>query len=161
MGKISQRLVISAAAVVVSVSLAGCADLPAQVAAQIHPPGLSASADPNGSGQQTALDRFTAAAQTKIPSILASANGVFSAIDIASSPPDTIDYTYTYAKQIDPVAASQYFDGKSATLQASCDSDVFPAMKLAGITGTVHVVYTYVNADGSQIWSKDFTPSAG
>ena len=154
------RRVLISAAVVVSLSLAGCADLPAQVAAQIHPPALSSTGQPNDGEQPSALDRYVAADQATIPTLVASSKGVFSAIAIDSSPPASIVFTYTYAKQIDPAKAAQYFDDHDSTLQTDCDNKLFPAMKKAGVTGALHAIYTYVDADGSQIWTKDFTASS-
>jgi hypothetical protein len=58
----------------------------------------------------------------------------------------------------DTTGIKDHFDGFAPTLQTLCDTQIFPAMARAGITPTQKVNYTYVNADGSEIWSHTFTP---
>jgi hypothetical protein len=45
------------------------------------------------------------------------------------------------------------------TVQEARDTQVFPAMKRAGLVASQKVTYGYYNADGSLIWSHTFTSS--
>lgn len=109
--------------------------------------------------QDRALDEIVASAQSQIPTIINTSNGTYSTITITAVHPDTVSYTYVYEKQLDPSKAGAYFETQMPAIQKVCDTQVFPAMKAAGVTSGQHAQYTYLNADGSQIWSHTFSPS--
>jgi len=111
------------------------------------------------SQQNDALDAFVATERDSLPTIEQQNPGVFSDVTVQSVYPDTVEYHYTYAQQLDPVALGEYFDKMMPGFQEACDTQAFPAMKRAGLVASQKVTYTYYNADGSLIWSHTFTSS--
>ena len=106
--------------------------------------------------QNAALDAYVAQERATIPAIMEATPGMYSALDISAVYPDTVQFAYTYAEALDAATAVDYFDGMTTTFQELCDSQVFPAMERAGVTGSQKVTYTYDNADGSELWSHTF-----
>lgn len=147
---------------VVALALFGCApstpsEKPSEDASAEKPsPSVSSVEEPAPDG--TALDAYVAQEQANIPAIMEMTPGMYSAIAIEAAPPSTIVFRYVYAEQVDPVASAEYFDGMVPTLQTLCDTQVFPALQKAGVTDP-SAVYTYVNADGSEVWTHTFMPS--
>ncbi|PVU83262.1 hypothetical protein DDP54_09960 [Cellulomonas sp. WB94] len=109
--------------------------------------------------QKAALDAYVEAERATIPAIKESSPGVYSDISVQAVYPSTIDYHYVYVQQVDPTAANDYFESSMETLQALCDTKVFPAMASVGVTDPQKATYTFDNADGSELWSHTFESS--
>jgi hypothetical protein len=158
----ASRSAAAAAALLVVLALGGCSILtgtgPTQ---QAQSPGSSnsASTSDGSSAESAALDQMVQAAQSQIPTVKASYGDTYSDITVKAVHPNTIVYTTVYSKQLDAAATAANFDARADTIQKSCDTQVFPAMKAGGITSGQHATYTYLNADGSRIWSRTFSPS--
>ena len=114
------------------------------------------SAAASGVDQSAALDSYVAAAQASIPSLLASSNWVYTHIQILGTHPDTVEFVYTYKNQVDPTALASYFDTVIPTLQSASESSLFPEMKTAGVTVAPKARFTYLNSDGTMLWSHVF-----
>ncbi len=102
-----------------------------------------------------ALDAYVAAAQEQIPAIMESmgdAAVAFSGIDILGDAPSTLEYVYYFAEEMDPVATSENMDAAVGALEETATTMVLPEMAANGIVDP-KVRYTYLNADGSEIWS--------
>ncbi|GMA25732.1 hypothetical protein GCM10025864_34910 [Luteimicrobium album] len=80
----------------------------------------------------------------------------YSSIKVAVTDPGTITFTYAYADQLDAAKVAAFLDGKVATFQSTFDDQVSPAMKATGVASDRKMVYTYLNADGSQLWTHTF-----
>lgn len=120
----------------------------------------TAEAEPEVTGEDTsvALDAFVADQQAYIPAILETNPGMYSGATITAIHPGTVEFGYTYAETLDPTAAAAGLETMIPTLQTLCDTQVFGTMQAAGITEP-SVVYTYLNTDGSLIWTHTFTMS--
>lgn len=156
-----------------AVGLAGCgsSDDDQKVSTSIKPsataeestaPETEASAEPEVEdelSQRAALDAYVeqerAALQATDPQLLET----YSEITVEGVEPATIVFTYSFVDQIDTAAAVEQFEVVAAELQTVCDNQVFPAMESVGVTGSPQVTYTYLNADGTQIWTRTFEPS--
>ena len=114
------------------------------------------SAAASGVDQGAALDSYVAAAQASIPTIMDSSPGTYTQVQIVATQPDTVEFVYTYAKAVDPAAAATYLDTMIPTLQSASDSSMFPEMRHAGITVSPKVRFTYLNSDGTMLWSHLF-----
>ena len=158
--KISRGPVPVITALVLALALGGCAPS-IYTGGGANQGGLETqSSHPNDDqAQLKALDNYVAAAQHQIPALVAGYNGMYSDAAINAIHPGTVEYSYRFAKQADPVAAKSFFDSMVPKFQTACDTQLFPDMKRAGITTSQSVKYTYLNADGSEIWSHTFTPS--
>lgn len=119
----------------------------------------AAAADPALAAQVAALDTYVAASQAQIPAIMEESGTTYSEIRISAVQPGTVEYAYVFTESVDPEAGAAYFDENLATLQDVCDAALFPEMAGFGITIDPIVRYAYFNADGSQIWAHDFSPS--
>ncbi len=111
------------------------------------------------SREQAALDKLVASYQPRIPASIASFEGEYIDIRVESVPPLTLEYVYVYAHNLDPELAAPEFEKYLDVLQKSCDTDVFPAMRKAGVISDPKVRYTYENPDGTLVWSHTFSPS--
>ncbi|PKQ25233.1 MAG: hypothetical protein CVT64_11055 [Actinobacteria bacterium HGW-Actinobacteria-4] len=161
---IARRGVAVFAAAVMAVGLAGCAlarpqdeAMPAPVVASPDP-APSAVVEPAVDPIE-ALDGYVESERRMIPLIFEATGDLYSDIVIDPEYPSTVVFTYTYAEPLDPEEGAMYFDSAIPDFQSLCDSAVFPAMQRAGVAETVQVVYTYLNPDGSLIWTYRFTPS--
>lgn len=83
----------------------------------------------------------------------------YSEIRISAVQPGTVEYACVFAESVDADAGAAYFDENVATLQDVCDAQLFPEMASFGITIDPVVRYSYYNADGSEVWAHDFSPS--
>jgi hypothetical protein len=119
----------------------------------------TAAADPALAAQEAALDTYVAASQDQIPAIMEAAGATYSEIRISAVQPDTVEYAYLFAESVDPAEAVAYFDENVSALQSVCDAQLFPEMNGLGITIDPKVRYVYFNADGSQLWAHEFSPS--
>lgn len=111
-----------------------------------------------GCSQQAVLEQAVAAAQSGIPQLKEQLAGTYSDITITASGSDTMVYTFTYQEAVDVAVATEALDGQAASLQQAVDEQVFPAMTKVGIAAP-KVVYTYLNPDGTQVWSRTFEPT--
>ena len=144
-----------AAMCALTLALVGCSPAPAGREA-----GAPSQAKVDKSTQQNvALDAYVEAERGAIPAIQEANPGVYSQVTISGIYPDTVEYAYVYAQQVDAAGTTGYFDDMTPALQTLCDTQVFPAMESAGVTTSQKVIYTYYNADGSQLWSQTFAPS--
>lgn len=138
-----------------SLALAGCTSgSPA--------PGASApteSATVASHGRSSALDAYVAAERSTIPAIMAANPGMYSDMSISGTYPSTVSFEYRFTDQLEATAAVEYLDSLAPTLQSACDTQVFPSMVSVGVMDSPRAVYTYLNADGSQLWSRTFEKS--
>ncbi|SEJ58517.1 DUF4854 domain-containing protein [Demequina mangrovi] len=155
-------------------ALAGCAaDDPPQAAATETPP-VAASSTPAPSAndaatshvvdgiaepaadQAAALAAYVAIGQEQIPTLMELAPGIYSEITIRGEGDNTLVFEYTYADQVDADVAAAGIDVMASTFQEMTASVIIPEMLTYGITADPQVAYTYLNADGSLIWSQAF-----
>lgn len=171
---VTRGTTIVAMSLALSLALAGCTadtdtDAPASpsvtVEAATSAPAESpaatseAAADPAGD-QQAAMDAYVVALNELIPSLLESFDGTYTSLAITGIGDNTVEYAYTYATPTDVATATAYFEENIPTLQQSCDSAVFPEMESQGVTEDPRVIFTYLNPDGSLLWSHEFSRSA-
>lgn len=109
--------------------------------------------------QRAALEAVIQVAQPQLDSLAESMSDTYSSIELVAEGDDTISYVYTYVDMLDAEATAEQFDAQVETLQSGVDGQVFPAMQQAGIANP-KVRYTYLNADGTEIWTHVFEPSA-
>jgi hypothetical protein len=105
-----------------------------------------------------ALEAFVADQQSSIPAVMEASPGVYSDVAIEATAPSTIVFSYVYAEAVDVPSAAAYLDTMVSTLQSACDAQVFPAMEAAGVSDP-QAVYTYLNPDGSEVWTHTFAGS--
>lgn len=103
-----------------------------------------------------ALETYAGLEQAQLDQMDESLKDIYSDIKVETAPPGGMVFTYTYKDQTDAAAAVEYFEGQVETLQKLCDDQVFPAMEQTGVKGPKSITYTYLNSDGSEIWSKKF-----
>lgn len=135
-------------------ALAGCSLIPSQN-------GQSPSSSEQSEApvdQSSALKDYADAERAQLPSVMEANPGVFSDIQVEAQEPSTVAFTYTYASVMDVAGTASSLDGLIPTIQDGCDKSVFPAMVNAGIEDP-QVTYTYLNSDGTEIWTHSFTQS--
>ncbi len=158
MGRTLRRTVGAAAIVIgLSVAFTGCSLLPAAPGATVQQQSATAST----ASEDAVLEAYVAAVQAAMDKQGDAAwRDTYSKVTVRSggAGSGTVEYRYTYAKKVNKAAAKKYLAAQAATLQGVCDSSVFPEMERAGISDP-KVRYTYLNANGSKIWSHLFTPS--
>jgi hypothetical protein len=152
--------IFSATALVLLLSLSGCsASVIAAPATPTQTATDSAADQQSSSEEQQTLQRIVDSVRAQLPALLTAAAGVYSNITVDPSGSDTLVITYTFANPVDPDTTSAKIDAQASTIQQVSDTTIFPAMKSGGLTGAIQATYIYLNADGSQIWEKTFTPS--
>ncbi|MFV0429970.1 MAG: hypothetical protein ACK5KO_11165 [Arachnia sp.] len=109
--------------------------------------------------QAARLEAMVEEGRKGIPSLLESMDGAYSEIEFLAEGDNTVHYVYTYADPVDVEEAVAHFEENISTLQDDCDTNVFPVMKGQGIPDPL-VRYTYINADGTEVWTALFEPSA-
>lgn len=171
---VTRGTTIVAMSLALSLALAGCTadtdtDAPASpsvtVDAATSAPAESpaatseAAADPAGD-QQAAMDAYIVALNEVAPSLLESFDGTYTSLAITGIGDNTVEYVYTYAIAADPAATTAGLEENIPMLQAYCDTAVFPEMESQGVTEDPRVIFTYLNPDGTLLWSHEFSRSA-
>ena len=154
MTTVATRLAV-AGTLALALALAGCTSTPPAGSGSTTP----ASQLHDASQENDALDAYVASERAGLPAVKAQNPGTFSDLSVESIYPDTAEFRFVYAQQLDPVALSEYFDKMMPSLQTVCDTQVFPAMKKAGLVASQKVTYSYYNADQSLVWTHTFASS--
>lgn len=106
-----------------------------------------------------ALEAFVAVTREETEASLESMGeafgDMFSDISIDAVPPHTLVYTYTYAMELDREATIEGLDASSDSLAAGADL-VMQGMAATGVTPEQAVTYTYLNPDGSELWTRTY-----
>ena len=113
----------------------------------------------DGASQREGLVAYVAAEQQALEQADQELLAMYQDITVEAVDPGTVSFNYVFAEPLDVAVAAGQFDSTAADLQELCDTQVFPAMKSMGVTESPKVVYTYLNPDGTQIWSQTFEPS--
>ncbi|MFV0634331.1 hypothetical protein [Demequina sp.] len=112
----------------------------------------SGDVDPNAS----ALEQYAQLERDALEQFADSLDALYADVTIETTPPASIEYIYTYSMELDPDAAVEGLESQGSALEELVNSVVFPAMEAQGVTGEKQVTYTYLNPDGSEIWSQTY-----
>ena len=164
------RTASAAAALVLTLALAGCAT---PTNAEVGPNGdpakkpapgemsgeVPVAQEPQEGGadddaSRAALDAYVMAEQASAAATFDAS--VYDSVGVTALHPSTVVYSYVYANPIDPVAATEYFDGIITDFQEVCDTSVFPAMEEYGVVDPA-AVYVYYSPDRTVLWEHTFT----
>ncbi len=115
------------------------------------------SSGSSSAGGEDALNEYVEAERSAIPEIMEQNAEVYTDVQIEPAPPSGVVFTYTYADQLDGPVVAEALDQYASDMEEGLDKDVFPAMRQYGIKGDLNVTFTYLNADGTEIWSKTYT----
>lgn len=176
MADLSRTIVVSLAAAL-CVTLAGCSaavstdptdpgrvsatsNSPAEPSAPVEsveatqpaPPPASEPADQAG-----ALEAYVAAEARQLPKLKQQYSDTYSDIAIEAVQPDMIAFTYTYSGAVDKKQAVTHFDSMIPEFEKAAKEQIFPLMAQYGVSPTQGLRYTYLAADGSTIWTHDFS----
>ena len=116
-------------------------------------PSAAASSAADTSTQYAALEAFVASQETQLARTRIQLQGTYSEVTIKAERPDTVHYSYTLAAAIEPVTAENALAEVRENLTRAAQDALFPAMQAAGVTPTQQVRYTYLNPDGSEVYS--------
>lgn len=121
-------------------------------------PGSSSSAAQPGGGDSTAaLNKYVQAEAALAPRVLQEFDGLYSSLSVEAEGSDTAVYTYTYAEEQDKAAVAAEIKKQEADLRKTVEREVFPAMARSGVEPTQKVRFTYLNPDGSEIVTLEFS----
>lgn len=134
-----RTLVALAAAAVLAMGLASCAGAP--------------------SPEQAAMQEYVEAERSQIPAILDASGGVYKTMMVEAARPDTIEFSYTHANQLDAATVSVEFDKVASQFREVWDDQRIHGMRAYVIQGAVNVSCIYLDLDGSEMWHKDLTCS--
>ncbi|WP_084038418.1 hypothetical protein [Demequina sp. NBRC 110053] len=164
---------LSAAALVAAVALAGCSspsDPEEAVAPTVDAAAAESSTVPDEtadtapetdpaeeSSPSEALEAYVQLERDQLEAMSESLDVLYSDITVTAVPPATVEYSYTFADEVDPEVFSQTQDATIETIETLVTSAVFPALEAAGVEGQKSAVYIYRNADGTEIWSHTIT----
>jgi ABC-type glycerol-3-phosphate transport system substrate-binding protein len=144
----------AAAALALTVGLVGCST------AGDEPTDKTSEAQPEAEVKASeALESYADAERAQADAYLKSNTDMYKDIEVVTTPPASVEFVYTYATQLDGEEVAGRFEEMSGDLQRATDTELIPAMQGYGVEGDPSVIFTYVNADGSEIWSKEFSSS--
>lgn len=86
---------------------------------------------------------------------LESLEAIFDEVKIEAKAPSGIVYSYRYAMDIPAEEAAKGIESGETTLESTAQS-ILPGMESAGLANP-SVTFVYLNKDGSEIWSKEYT----
>lgn len=115
-----------------------------------------ATEEPAGDSAE-ALEVYVGKVQPLVESML-DGSETYSDLEVRAVPPSTMEYVYTFAEEADVKAAAKGLEEYVPTLQETADAQIFPEMEREGIASP-RVAYTYLNPDGSEIWTVTLDPS--
>ncbi|MGE3192028.1 MAG: hypothetical protein AB7K08_01000 [Microbacteriaceae bacterium] len=103
-----------------------------------------------------ALEQYVTAERATLPQIMQLYPGLYSEVEVKGTfeesngdrgiPPGTyavVWFDYTYANAMDWSATMADLDAQRSGIDDLCAHTIFPAMRRAGITGNLSVVYSY------------------
>jgi hypothetical protein len=172
-GKTSNVVSSAALALTLLLSVAGCSALtvtqesPSVEAEETNEP----QATQNDANEE-ALNAYIEAESSTIPAIMDQYPGVYQDILIEGSieefagddeiPAGTYSvatFTYIYATPMDWAATTPQLDEQRPTIDDACTSTIFPAMRNAGVTGPLGVVFSYgdLTTAPETMWSHTCT----
>ena len=125
-----------------------------------------AAPDPQALNEE-ALLAYVEAERATIPQIMALYPDLYSEVSIEGSFEDSqgdqgipagtyavLWFDYTYASPMDWSRTIGGLDGQRSAIDDACETALFPAMRNAGITGPMSVVYSYGDiSSGGTMWS--------
>lgn len=160
------RLMVAALVVGGTTLVAGCqgGDEPKASSSTSQSPSISDSPSestetesPDSSGPSNAdLDAFVAQGRQALKSMMsADLKKTYSSIKIQPDYPSGITYVYVFRKSLDPDLAAKSLDKSASILQQTFKSSVGPALEAQGFENPT-VTWTYLNPDGTTLWSKKF-----
>ena len=108
-----------------------------------------------------ALERYVEAERAQLPQVMELTSGLYSNIEVTGRlqhsdgtrglPVGThavVQFDYTYASPMDWPTTISALDAQKPLFEDACASMVFPAMREAGVTSPMGVVYTYQDVNG-------------
>jgi ABC-type glycerol-3-phosphate transport system substrate-binding protein len=149
---------VPALAVAAALTLAGCGSSDTD-AATAPDPTVEQTVDTAAQPEQASdeLQAYVDAERAQLIALGDSLDAIYSDITIEAEPPSGVVFSYTYAEQVDPAVALPALTENAQTLPTLLETSVFPAMAQAGVEQPLSATYTYVNADGTELWSETFT----
>jgi hypothetical protein len=153
----SRVLIASVLATTFVLPITACAGVP-------HHAAPSASANDAREQSDKALSVYVEAERATIPGILNQYPGLYSEVTVEGSRNDSsgklgiprgnysvVIYKYVYAQNKDWSQAIPALDTQKLVIDEVCATKIFPAMRLAGVTGPMGVLYAYGDeATGTQ-----------
>lgn len=109
--------------------------------------------DPQVGGDDQAIHAYVELERSGLDNADQLFDGLYSDIEVNALGPSAIEYVYTYADELDPNAARAEFEGTVGYVQESANTLIFPQMTRQGVPSPMELTFTYLNADGSEIWS--------
>ena len=163
----SRTIAVPAALAVLSIALTACAPSPDDV-------------------RREALEAYVDAERDTIPALHSSLPGMYSSLEISGEVAAEADsaaviyFTYTYARTVefgddsaprpswkparpswlDPLVPYSVLEAGQTQLKQACDTQLFPAIRKAGVTGPVRIFYTFLQPSEEVSWDVSCT-SAG
>jgi hypothetical protein len=143
-----------------SIAMLLLAALTACSAPQTSPPSDdSSSATETGDEERDlALADYVETERAAIPTIMDQNAGVYSSVEVdgrfvepdggSDVLPAVMFYNYVFAEKLDWSVAGTGLDAQKPALDDACSTQIYPAMRAAGVTGPVGAVFSY--SDGSE-----------
>lgn len=114
-------------------------------------------ADAGAGDSGSALDAYVDLEREQLDAAGASLMDIYSDVTVEPAPPSGIVYTYTYLDQVDADMANDALAETGTALEELVNSSVFPMMDQMGVESPQSATFTYLNADGGELWSETFT----
>ena len=160
-----RRIAVAAAATAVAgLVLAGCSssdDAEATTAAPVTTAAQEATEAPvveTETAEEPADASSSGALQAYVDAVRPQLEGMtdptYESTEIHAVGEDTLEYVYTFAEPQDVALMAEGFESMSGMLEAGADM-VIPEMERNGVVNA-KVTYTYLNPDGSLIWSRTY-----
>jgi len=111
----------------------------------------------DSSSQGEILNDYIERNRADIEGLMDSFAGVYDAITIKAVGDYGYELVYTFSEPIDPDLAAASFDLQEDLLRETAISQQIPELVSIGVTDNPTVVYTYLNPDGSVIWTRSFS----
>lgn len=101
------------------------------------------------------LEKYVELEKEALPGLKEQTKKIYSDILIEAESPSTVHFKYIHLEQQDAKEFGAKLDESAAELQDTVTTKVAPAMRSLGVKDP-QVTYSYLNPDGTEIWSKTF-----
>ncbi len=154
----TKSLKVGALTAALVLGLTGCSSSGDTKDSGADTPGPDVVVVEDNSASAKALDEYVKLEQEMMAEQQDQFGDTFSDISITADYPSGIVYTYTYADEMDSAQTAAALDDLAEeALVAALHDDVFPLMTEYGVDSPQTATFTYLNSDGSEIWSRTYT----
>ena len=103
------------------------------------------------------IDAYLEVAAATIPDRLEKDDPMYSDIVVEAPDEHSIEFIHTFSTRVNPERVEKFMDVQAVLTERDIQEQVFPEMRSYSVPSPLAVTYTYLNDDGSELWTRTFS----